>query len=115
LATRAPADRGIVVGALSARSPHESKEILVWGAHYAASTSGRGIDRVGLGSAGSWASLDWDEAIRRMRALGEAARIAGLPAGEELRRQLDPRAVSARRAALGHDAPPPPPSKRRRR
>lgn len=114
LATRAPRDRGIIVGALSARAPKEPKEILLWGAHYAASTQGRGIDRVGIGSAGSWADLEWTDAERRLRALGEAARLAAMPPSEELRRQLDPKAVSARRAGLGHGAPPAP-SKRRGR
>ena len=114
LATRAPGDRGIVVGALSGRPTGEPKEILLWGAHYAASTQGRGIDRVGLGSAGSWAHLEWTEAERRLRVLGEAARLAAMPPSEELRRSLDPKAVSARRAGLGHDAPPAP-SKRRGR
>jgi methionine synthase II (cobalamin-independent) len=104
LVTRAPRDRGIVVGALSARPAAEPKEVLLWGAHYAASSAGRGMDRVGLGSAGSWAALTWDEAVSRMRALGEAARLASMPRGEELASQLDPRAVSSRRAALGHAA-----------
>ena len=108
LVTRTPKDRGIIVGALSARTPEEPKEILLWGAHYAASTAGRGIDRVGIGSAGAWTSLGWDEAVRRMHALGEAARLAGMPPSEELRRSLDPKAVSARRAGLGHQAPPKP-------
>lgn len=107
LVTRAPRERGIVVGALSARTPQEPKEVLLWGAHYAASTAGRGIDRVGLGSAGSWASLSWDEAVRRMHSLGEAARLAGMPPSEELRRSLDPKAVSARRAGVGHGPPKP--------
>jgi methionine synthase II (cobalamin-independent) len=106
LVTRVPQDRGIIVGALSARSIEEPKEVLLWGAHYAASTAGRGIDRVGLGSAGSWAGLSWPEAERRLRLLGEAARLAAMPPSEELRRSLDPRAVSSRRAALGHGAPP---------
>lgn len=114
LVARAPADRGIVVGALSARASEEPKEILLWGAHYAASTAGRGIDRVGLGSAGSWAALDWREAERRMRALGEAARLAAMPPSEELRRSLDPRAVSARRAGLGHGPAGAPPKGRTR-
>ncbi|HJP89108.1 MAG TPA: hypothetical protein VJ850_08750 [Candidatus Limnocylindrales bacterium] len=108
LVARAPGDRGIVVGAMSARATEEPREVLLWGAHYAASTGGRGIDRVGIGSVGSWDALPWPEAERRMRALGEAARLAGMPPSEELRRSLDPRAVSARRAALGHDAPAPP-------
>ena len=106
LVGRAPRDRGIVVGALSAATPEEPKEILLWGAHYAASTAGRGIERIGLGSAGSWAGLAWADADRRVRALGEAARLAAMPPSEELRRSLDPRAVSARRAGLGHGPPP---------
>jgi methionine synthase II (cobalamin-independent) len=106
LVANVPQDRGIVVGALSARPIEEPKEVLLWGAHYAASTAGRGIDRVGLGSAGSWADLPWSEAVRRMHALGEAARLAVMPPSDELRRSLDPRAVSSRRAAIGHGPPP---------
>ena len=46
---------------------------------------------------------DWD-----MDRLGEAARLAAMPPGEELARSLDPRAVSSRRAALGHQPRPQP-------
>jgi len=81
----------------------EPKEVLLWAAHYAASTQHRGLERVGLGSAGSWANLTWAAAVRKMRLLGEAARLASMPPGEDLYRSLDPRAVSPRRAALGHD------------
>jgi methionine synthase II (cobalamin-independent) len=103
LVTRAPRDRGIVAGALSAREPgDEGKEVLLWAAHYAAAAAGRGLVRVGLGSAGSYANLAWDVAVRKMKRLGEAARLAALPPSEELARSLDPRAVSSRRAALGH-------------
>lgn len=109
LATRAPQDRGIVVGALSARPTPEPKEILLWGAHYAASTARRGTDRVGIGSAGSWADLEWPDGERRLRGLGDAARLAAMPPGEDLRRQLNPKAVSARRAAFGHGATSSPP------
>lgn len=105
LVTRVPQDRGIVVGALSARSPREPKEILVWGGHYAASTASRGLDRVGLGSAGSWAGLSWAEAERRMRGLGEAARLAAMPPRQALRHGLDPRAVSPRRPRRRHGPP----------
>ncbi len=120
LAVRAPGDRGVIAGALSAQEQaDEPKEILLWAAHYAASTRGRGIVRVGLGSAGDYERLPWDVALRKLRLLGETARLATLPPGPELSRQLDPRAVSIRTAALGHDAPPPPkrrraPPKRRR-
>lgn len=105
LVTRAPADRGIVVGVLAAREPDESREVLLWAAHYAASTGGRGPARVGLGSAGGYANLTWEAALRKMRLLGEAARLADLPPSEELARSLDPASISARRAGLGHGAP----------
>ena len=114
VAALAPGDRGIVAGVVSGREGvDEPKEVLLWAAHYAASTGGRGLARVGLGSAGSWASCTWEAALRKLRLLGDAARLAGLPPSEELARQLDPAAVSARRAALGHDAPPSPPAPRR--
>ncbi|HSL97771.1 MAG TPA: hypothetical protein VK831_04280 [Candidatus Deferrimicrobiaceae bacterium] len=113
LAALVPGDRGLVAGALSGRErSDEPKEVLLWAAHYAASTGGRGMVRVGLGSAGGYHSLSWEVALRKLRRLGEAARLAARPPGPELSRQLDPRAVSIRTAALGHDAPPPP---RRRR
>jgi methionine synthase II (cobalamin-independent) len=102
LVTRTPGERGIVVGALGARQANdEPKEVLLWAAHYAASTKGRGIERVGIGSAGSWATLPWPVAVRKMRALGEAARLASLPPSEELLDAVNPQSVSARRAALG--------------
>ncbi len=103
LVTRWAGERGVIAGVESANQHDEPKEVLLWAAHYAASTRGRGLDRVGLGSAGSWAHLTWAAAVRKMRLLGEAAGLAILPAGEELARSLDPRAVSSRRAALGHD------------
>jgi methionine synthase II (cobalamin-independent) len=106
LVTRSPGDRGIIAGALGARpGGDEPKEILLWAAHYAASTGGRGIARVGLGSAGSYANLAWDVAVRKMRLLGTAARLAALPPSEELLGELEPKAVSARRAGLGRNAP----------
>ncbi len=103
LVTRWPGERGVIAGVESAATIDETREVLLWAGHYAASTRGRGIDRVGLGSAGSWANLTWEAALRKMRLLGDAAGLATLPAGEELARSLDPRAVSSRRAALGHD------------
>jgi methionine synthase II (cobalamin-independent) len=104
LVTRLSAERGVIAGAESAREEDESKEVLVWAARYAASTNGRGFDRVGLGSAGSYANLTWESAVRKMRLLGEAARLASLSAGDAMAAGLDPRAVSARAAALGTTA-----------
>ena len=104
LVTRWAGERGVVAGVESAGAADEPKEILLWAAHYAASTKGRGLDRVGVGSACSWANLTWEAAVRKMRLLGDAARLATLPPGDDLARSLDPKAVSSRRAALGHDA-----------
>jgi methionine synthase II (cobalamin-independent) len=102
LVTRAPGERGIVVGAMGARPANdEPKEVLLWAAHYAASTKGRGIERVGIGSTGNWANLPWPVAVRKMQVLGEAARLASLPPSEELLDAVNPQSVSARRAALG--------------
>jgi methionine synthase II (cobalamin-independent) len=107
LVTRLPGDRGVIAGALPAKdSPADAKETLLWAARYAAGTRGRGLDRVGLGSAGSWANLTWEAALAKLQRLGEAARLAAMPAGPALARQLDPRAVSARTAALGHTPEP---------
>lgn len=111
LVRRAPRERGVIAGVQSARSVDESKEVMLWGAHHAASSAGRGAARVGIGSAGSWANLTWEAAVRKMNRLGEAARLAAMPLGEELAQSLDPRAVSARRAAVGH-GPRPQPRKR---
>ena len=109
---RAPRERGVVAGVQSAGNVDEAKEVMLWAAHNTASSAGRGSDRVGIGSAGSWANLTWEAALRKLNRLGEAARLAGMPLGEELAQSLDPRAVSARRAAVGH-GPPPRPRKRR--
>jgi hypothetical protein len=105
LVTRTPGDRGIVVGALGAReAADEPKEVLLWAASYAASTGGRGIARVGLGSAGPWANLTWATALRKLRALGAAARLAELPPAERAG-LVDPRSIDARSAALGRATP----------
>lgn len=102
LVTRTPRDRGIIVGALGAReTADEPKEVLLWAAQYAASTKGRGIARVGIGSAGSYANLTWAAAVRKLNALGTAARLATLPPGDELASAVDPRSISARTAAMG--------------
>ena len=98
----APADRGIVCGALDPKpSGDETRELLVWAAHYAASTGGRGTDRVGLANAPSLADVPWDVALRKLRRVAEAARMAGLGSQEELAAMLDPRAFGGRRDRPG--------------
>lgn len=96
----APADRGVICGAMDARTARlDEREILVWAAHYAASTAGRGPERVGLAPSGSLAHLSAEQARRKIDRLADAARLAGLP-GRELAETLDPRAVRSRSRAL---------------
>ena len=101
-----PGDRGVVAGAMHGRpSAPDGTEVLLYAAGYAASTGGRGGDRVGLATAGSFADLSWSQALDRMRRLGEAARlaVASPVAGREA---VDPRALDARSAATGRYSPP---------
>ena len=106
LVTRAPADRGIVCGALSPEPKADATpEPLVWAAHYAASS--RGLDRVGLANAPGLDRYDWEVALAKLERVVQAARIAALPTREAMARAMDPRAVSARSAALGRVEPEP--------
>ena len=114
LVVRTPGDRGIVAGVMEPRVGSDDRpELPVWAANYAASTAGRGLARVGLGTAGGFANLTWAVAERKLRRLGEAAHIAGLPAAGQMA-ALDPRAVDIRTAALGRSAAPPKRVPRRR-
>jgi methionine synthase II (cobalamin-independent) len=98
----APADRGMICGALSASADaDQTRELLVWAAHYAASTQGRGTERVGLANASSLAGLTRADALGRLRVVAEAARMAAVESPEELARVLDPRAVTRGRRARG--------------
>jgi methionine synthase II (cobalamin-independent) len=102
-----PGERGVVCGVVDASTSRgDNPEVLVWAAHYAASTGGRGLARVGLSTTGSLAGLDAEAAARKLRAVVEGARIAALP-GDELARSIDPRALDLRSAALGSWAPDP--------
>ena len=94
LIAAAPGDRGIVCGALSPRADGDtSREVLVWAAHYAASTNGRGLDRVGLANSSSLAALPRAEALARLAIVAKAARIAAMASTEEQAGHLDPRAI----------------------
>lgn len=101
----APKERGIVVGVGDATGRHRTRmEDVVWAASYAASTQGRGMDRVGIAPSGSLAGLSPARAREVLDLLGEAARtIAG--GRDEVLARLDPRAIDARSAALGHYRP----------
>jgi methionine synthase II (cobalamin-independent) len=96
----APADRGIVCGALSPLpGGDQTREVLVWAAHYAASTNARGLARVGLANASSMVGLSRAEALSRLKVVADATRIAAVESPEELAGVLDPRAIGRSRAA----------------
>ena len=112
LAVATPTEVGIICGAVSPKAgSDDGPEILLWAAQYAASTGGRGMDRVGLATAGSLSELPWDVAATKVRRLGEAVRLA-TASPEERRAALDPRAFDSRSAALGRSAGPRPPRTR---
>ena len=107
LAVAAPAEVGVICGAVSGRpGSDDGPETLLWAADYAASSRGRGMDRVGLATAGSLAGLSWDKAAAKVRRLGEASRLVTASREERLE-SIDPRAVDIRSAALGRAAPSP--------
>jgi hypothetical protein len=101
----APPERGIIVGVGDATGRRRTRiEDVVWAASYAASTQGRGPDRVGIAPCGSLAGLEPARAREVLDLLGEAARtLAG--GHDEVLARLDPRAIDARTAALGHYRP----------
>lgn len=102
LAAAAPRGMGLVCGALgTAEDAEEGPELLLFAARYGASLGGRGPERVGLATAGGLGHLPWDVAVRKVRSLGDGARIAALPPGPELAGALDPRAIDIRSAAAG--------------
>ena len=71
LVVAAPRDVGIVCGAVSPKADSDDgPETLLWAAGYAASTAGRGLDRVGLATASSLSDLEWDVAIAKLERLG---------------------------------------------
>ena len=105
LAVDVPGERGVICGALSAHAgSDDGPEVLLWAARYAAASKGRGIARVGLATSGSMADLTWDEAVDKVRRLGDAARLV-VASPEERRQALDPRAVDIRSGALGRVEP----------
>ena len=109
LIVQAPRDRGIVCGALDlAQGADETRELLVWAAHYAASTNGRGLARVGLANAPMAPDAPIparSDVLRKLAIVAEASRIAAVESGEEMASLLDPRAIDIRSAALGRFEP----------
>ena len=106
LIAEAPGDRGIVCGALDPSADAADRpELLIWAAHYAASTGGRGLVRVGLANASSLGGLSRERARAKVEVLATAARLAAAATPDELGAALDPRAVDIRSAATGKYSP----------
>jgi methionine synthase II (cobalamin-independent) len=111
LIARLPGDRGVICGAMDARTPGPAdRELLVWAAHYAASTGGRGLDRVGLAPSGDLRPLNVADARRKIEGLVQAAALA-VGSAEDLAVTLDPRAIQGPSARLARRVrrPPTPP------
>ncbi len=105
LVTGTPGDRGIICGVVStSEASDDAPDLMLWAAAYASASEGRGATRVGLGTAAGFEALTWDVAVRKMRALGEAARLAHLPLSE-VAPHLDPRAIDIKSAAMGRYVP----------
>ena len=105
LVTSTPGDRGIICGVVStSEASDDAADLMLWAAAYASASEGRGATRVGLGTAGGFGELSWEITERKMRALGEAARLAQLPLAE-VAPHLDPRAIDIKSAAMGRYVP----------
>ena len=88
-----PGDRGVVCGALRADSAADQLPELVWAARYAASSNGRGLERVGLTNATPLEDLDSVAIGRAAAALAKASRLAQLSPDQAVAEGLDPRAI----------------------
>ncbi len=107
LITRAPADRGIVLGVVDRTSAVDGPELILWAVGYAASSGGRGESRVGIATAGSLAGLSRADARRKIDLLGSVVKLIDRRHVEPIAASLDPRAVDSRSATLGRWTPPP--------
>jgi hypothetical protein len=99
LVRSAPGDRGIVCAALragDARGSEDQAPLLSWAAHYAASSNGRGLERVGLANATPLAGLDPTMAHRALDDLGRAAVLAAVPPKKAVDLGMDPRSIVAK-------------------
>jgi methionine synthase II (cobalamin-independent) len=107
LVVAAPVDRGIVVGAEDASVARaDGPELHAFAIGYAASTGGRGHDRIGLATSGDMGRLTWAAAQAKMTTIGRTAALYDGPPGA-LAAAMDPRAVDIRSAAHGRLAPDP--------
>ena len=104
---RLPGERGVILGVADLRpGRRDDKEVLIWASRHAAAMHGRGLARVGLTTSAGLERLPRDEARARIAFLAHAAAL-GTMSGPELARELDPRSIDARSAALGRWEPRP--------
>ena len=104
--TRAPPDRGIVLGVVDPGEAVTDAAVIVWAIGYAASSGDRGETRVGIATSGSLAALSRAEARRKIDLLGTVVGLIDRRHVEPIAASLDPRAVDSRSAALGRWTPP---------
>lgn len=105
---RVPGASGLIVGVVDPRAARDgATEVGVWGARYAASMGGRGAARTGVCPGAGIERLGREAARAVLAFAAEVARKADLP-DHELVGELDPSAIDARSAALGHATPRPP-------
>jgi Cobalamin-independent synthase, Catalytic domain len=106
LITRAPADRGIVLGVVGPGDAVTDAAVIVWAVGYAASNGNRGETRVGIATSGSLAALSRTDARRKIDLLGTVVGLIDRRHVEPIAASLDPRAVDSRSATLGRWTPP---------
>jgi methionine synthase II (cobalamin-independent) len=105
LVTRAPVERGIVLGVADARTPDpDDLAVLVWAVGYAAS-GGRGETRIGVAPSGGLAALDPVVARAKIEQLSALVELIEHKDEAPIGLALDPRAIDARSAALGRWQP----------
>jgi methionine synthase II (cobalamin-independent) len=93
VARKAPRERGLILGVADCRKAiPDDVPVSVWAARYGASMGARGVDRIGLAPSVGLERLPLDAARSKLRALAEAAAVAGLP-GPELRKAMPKRAL----------------------
>ena len=101
LITRAPPERGVILGVVDVRAESiDDRATIVWAVGYAAS-GGRGETRIGIAPSGDLAGLPGDVARAKIELLGEVVRLIEQRRETAMAASLDPRATDARSAALG--------------
>ena len=107
LITRAPADRGIVLGVVDRTTAVDGPELILWAVGYAASSGDRGESRVGIATSSSLAGLSRADARRKIDLLGSVVKLIERRHVEPIAASLDPRAIDSRSGTLGRWTPPP--------